>query len=293
MPWHNEGTQKLSLHPRSDSPGAKFENIATQVTRSNIFHSLTLLHESKQLELFDALYITNDCSSDDTVTKIQQFRDAHPQYSITILENKEHKGKGKGFIDMMKRAHQDGMDMVVTTDADMIHPWNIYASIIEEIETNYKTIYHLIAPMHEANRLDPRPHILGGLEYNSWVRAVTTKEFMELYTHMRDTIHFTMSCDKYSLEMALNYLYSKHTKSLKLKPWQHMPIFLEPYRFDFSSLRRQDYGHELVNEHITWDSKFDYRKFDRDFFDEMRKWLPNDYVTQHEFVYNRFRDIYV
>ena len=90
--------------------------------RSNILHSLTLLHESKQLELFDVLYFTNDCSSDDTVAKIQQFCDAHPQYSIIILENKEHKGKGKGFIDIMKRAHRDGIDMVVTTDADMIQP---------------------------------------------------------------------------------------------------------------------------------------------------------------------------
>jgi glycosyltransferase involved in cell wall biosynthesis len=150
----NEWDRKIKL----DLPYQRPEGIMSfpptiSVYRSNLQHAVSLLWRTGQLDLFDKLILTNDGSTDNTFLIMQQIQQALGSDKVIIAGDDHNQGKWVRYIEAMDIAQEHGMDIVVSTDADMTDPWNMLPELIQHMEQNRSTLFHVICPMYETNEI--------------------------------------------------------------------------------------------------------------------------------------------
>lgn len=253
----NEWDRKIKL----DLPYQRPEGIMSfpptiSIYRSNLQHAVSLLWRTWQLDLFDKLILTNDGSTDNTFLIMQQIQQALGSDKVIIAGDNHNQGKWVRYIEAMDIAQEHGMDIVVSTDADMTDPWNMLPELIQHMEQNRSTLFHVICPMYETNEIMPNcTNGPGQTVYISWTRGTLVNEWVRLQNYMKEEIETAMRWWKYSLEPALNFLFSGHCDILPATPNTQFPIFLKEYREGMSTAALQIRDRASVYRLFTWEEQ--------------------------------------
>ena len=93
-----------------------------------------ILDRVRNVELINGiekeLIIVNDCSSDDTVIKIQNYMQAHPEFNIQLFSQDRNQGKGAAITRAIKECSGD---YLIVQDADLEYDPEEYNLLLKPV----------------------------------------------------------------------------------------------------------------------------------------------------------------
>lgn len=93
-----------------------------------------ILDRVRNVELINGiekeLIIVNDCSSDDTVAKIQNYMQAHPEFNIQLFSQDRNQGKGAAITRAIKECSGD---YLIVQDADLEYDPEEYNLLLKPV----------------------------------------------------------------------------------------------------------------------------------------------------------------
>lgn len=255
IPFKNEWMKTFTLHhlyslARSSKP------IPITHTRSNIAHTLELLHNSWQLALFDTILPINDGSDDDSVLQIQNFIEKHGYENFQILGDNTNKWKWIRYSETLEFCREKWIEVLVTTDADMINPWDTLPGILEALKHHP----HVVSPVFES--ASPSTfQIANPLAHLSGTRWTRVDDRFKKVRQQEELIANLLASWRYTLEPVCNWVFCGETHVLNYRDdeYRTAPVFLPEFRSELSAKEEQNAGYELVQS-VFWEKVY------KDFF---------------------------
>jgi glycosyltransferase involved in cell wall biosynthesis len=207
--------------------------------------------------LFDTILPINDGSDDDSVLQIQNFIEKHGYENFQILGDNTNKWKWIRYSETLEFCREKWIEVLVTTDADMINPWDTLPGILEALKRHP----HVVSPVFES--ASPSTFqiakSLSSLEWNKmnksrwsvWKKSGYKKSLLPVY----------LQAWRYTLEPVCNWVFCGETHVLNYRDdeYRTAPVFLPEFRGELSAKEEQNAGYELV-QGVFWEKVY------KDFF---------------------------
>ncbi|MFA7285083.1 MAG: glycosyltransferase [Candidatus Absconditabacterales bacterium] len=230
---------------------------------SNVFRTLSKVYKYYTQQLFDEILLVDDGSTDDSVDQVKLFM-AQVDGGITLLRHPTNRGKGAAFLTAYEHLAGSGSDHLVMTDADMLEDNNVFESLLHSISKSILSKnYMVVVPAYEGHQA-VIPIDISGTRYL----------YLPSWRYLRDTygeqrLHDVLLSGRYSLEVALQYLYQGHTAYLHLltKSFVH-PVFEDAFKYstykeqgeDMQTAAQTFVRHFGEGKHLLDNAMFEYAK---------------------------------